>query len=98
MTSLNSRQIKIRLKTVPKWSKRARTIRREFKFGGFMASVDFVNRVAKLAEKADHHPDIDIRWNKVSLTLTTHSKGGLTEKDFPMARECDKVAFRFFKI
>jgi len=77
---------------------RARTIRREFRFAGFLASVGFVNRVAKRAEKADHHPDIDIRWNRVKLALTTHSEGGLTEKDFALARECDRIASRYFRI
>lgn len=98
MKILSARQIKLRLKAVPKWSKRARTITREFCFHGFLPSVDFVNRVARRAEKADHHPDIDIRWNRVALTLTTHSKGGLTELDFSMARECDRIASRTFKV
>lgn len=52
----------------------------------------FVNRVAALAEEANHHPDIDIRWNKVRLTLTTHSAGGLTTKDFELARQLLDVA------
>jgi 4a-hydroxytetrahydrobiopterin dehydratase len=98
MKTLNSRQIELRLKTVPRWSRRARTIRREFRFAGFLASVAFVNRVAKRAEKANHHPDIDIRWNKVKLALTTHSEGGLTAKDFSLARECDRIASRYFRI
>lgn len=51
----------------------------------FVAAMGFVQSVALLAEKADHHPDIDIRWNRVTLTLSTHSAGGLTEKDFALA-------------
>ena len=54
--------------------------------------MKFVNQVAKLAEKAWHHPDIDIRWNKVTRTLSTHSEGGLTEKDFDLARCFDRLA------
>ncbi len=98
MKTLNSRQIKVRLRAVPRWSRRARTISREFLFAGFLASVDFVNRVAKRAEKADHHPDIDVRWNKVRLALSTHSAGGLTEKDFSLAKDCDRIASRHFGV
>jgi len=81
---------------VPEWKKRARTIRRRFEFKGFLDAIDFVNRVARKAEKSDHHPDIDIRWNKVTLALSTHSEGGLTAKDFAMARQCDGVFARYF--
>jgi 4a-hydroxytetrahydrobiopterin dehydratase len=91
MARLNPRQIKLRLKALPEWSARARAIHRTFEFAGFLKAIAFVNRVAAMAEKADHHPDIDIRWNKVTLTLSTHSEGGLTEKDFAMARQCDRV-------
>jgi 4a-hydroxytetrahydrobiopterin dehydratase len=96
MKPLNARQITRRLTSVPKWSKRGRAIRRRFEFAGFLNGIDFVNRIARKAEKDDHHPDIDIRWNKVTLTFTTHSKGGLTGKDFSMARQCDDVFLRFF--
>jgi 4a-hydroxytetrahydrobiopterin dehydratase len=65
-------------------------------FDGFLGSVDFVNRVARMAEKVDHHPDINIRWNKVTLALTTHSQGGLTKKDFALARHCDETFERNF--
>ena len=56
-----------------------------------MGSIRFINRVAREAEKRDHHPDINIRWNKVTLALSTHSEGGLTEKDFSLARRCDRI-------
>jgi 4a-hydroxytetrahydrobiopterin dehydratase len=85
------------MKSVPSWSKRARTIFRTFEFKGFLDAVDFVNRVARKAEKQDHHPDIDIRWNKVTLALSTHSEGGLTGKDFSMARECSALYSRHFE-
>jgi 4a-hydroxytetrahydrobiopterin dehydratase len=94
MPSLNAQQISRRLKSVPAWSKHGRAIRRRFEFPTFPQGIEFVNRVARKAEKADHHPDIDIRWNKVTLTLSTHSAGGLTGKDFSMARECDAVLAR----
>jgi 4a-hydroxytetrahydrobiopterin dehydratase len=89
MAKLRARQIAVRLKRVPGWAKRRRTIWRTFEFKGFMGSIRFVNRVAALAERSDHHPDIDIRWNKVTLTLSTHSEGGITEKDFALARGCN---------
>jgi 4a-hydroxytetrahydrobiopterin dehydratase len=92
MAKLTSAQIKTALKTVPKWEKKGAVITRIFEFRDFVAAVKFVNAVAKLAEKAWHHPDIDIRWNKVALALTTHDEGGLTEKDFTLARKFDAAA------
>ena len=53
--------------------------------------MEFVNEVAALAEEANHHPDIDIRWNKVTLVLTTHSEGGLTQNDFDLAKKIDAL-------
>ena len=97
MPALTSEQISLHLKTVPDWSKRAKTIGRTFKFDGFMTSVDFVRRIAKQALKINHHPDIDIRYDKVTLTLTTHDEGGITEKDFSLARKCDEVFARFLE-
>lgn len=96
MPTLNILQTKRRLRSVPRWSKRGVAIRRRFEFQGFLEGIDFVSRVARRAEKADHHPDIDVRWNKVTLTLSTHSEGGLTGKDFSMARQCDLIFSRFF--
>ena len=60
----------------------------------FPEAMKFVNAVAEIAEQAQHHPDIDIRWNKVTLALTTHDAGGLTEKDFALARACDELSLR----
>jgi 4a-hydroxytetrahydrobiopterin dehydratase len=97
MPPLNPQQVSRRMKSVPKWARRSRTISRKFEFEGFMDAVDFVNRVARTAEKHDHHPDIDIRWNKVTLALSTHSEGGLTGKDFSMARECSAIYSRHFE-
>jgi 4a-hydroxytetrahydrobiopterin dehydratase len=65
-----------------------------FQFKDFPAAVKFVNAVAELAEEAQHHPDIDIRWNKVTLALTTHDAGGLTEKDFLLAKKSDELSLR----
>jgi 4a-hydroxytetrahydrobiopterin dehydratase len=91
MPALSIKQISLHLKAVPQWSKRAQLISRTFKFEGFLKAIEFVNRAAKQAQKVNHHPDIDIRFNKVTLMLTTHDEGGLTEKDFALARQCDEV-------
>jgi 4a-hydroxytetrahydrobiopterin dehydratase len=96
MSALTSKQIRLHLKAVPNWSKRTQTIFRTFKFEGFLKSIDFVNRIARRAQKINHHPDIDIRFDKVTLTLTTHDEGRITEKDFCLARQCDEVLSKFF--
>ncbi len=68
----------------------APSIGREYQFPTFPAAVRFVDFVAELAEAADHHPDIDIRYNRVRLTLSTHSAGGVTDKDFALAQAIDR--------
>ncbi len=95
MPALTAKQINLRLKTIPDWAKRAQTICRTFKFEGFLMSIAFVRRIAKQAQKINHHPDIDIRFDKVTLTLTTHDEGGITGKDFLLAGQCDVVFSRF---
>ena len=97
MPVLTTKQIGLHLKVVPHWSKRARTIFRTFKFAGFLKSIDFVNRVAKQAQQANHHPDIDIRFDKVTLKLTTHDAGGITAKDFALAQQCDAAFSKLTK-
>ena len=94
MKKLKAAQIKSALATVPEWSRRGAAISRTFQFKDFPAAVKFVDAVAGLAEQAWHHPDIDIRWNKVTLTLTTHDAGGLTQKDFDLARQLDQLSLR----
>lgn len=92
MEKLSAERIKSSLAAVPEWSRKGATILRTYQFKDFPAAIQFVNAVAKLAEEAWHHPDIDIRWNKVTLTLTTHDAGGLTEKDFALARKFDRLS------
>jgi 4a-hydroxytetrahydrobiopterin dehydratase len=60
-----------------------------------LKGIDFVNRIAVKAQKMNHHPDIDIRFDRVTLTLSTHDEGGITEKDFTLARQCDEVFSKF---
>jgi len=76
---------------VPDWRLDGNTIARTFQFENFSGAVDFVNKVAGESESMDHHPDIDIRWNKVKLTLATHAAGGLTDMDFTLARKIDRL-------
>ncbi len=92
MEKLARKEIVQSLKSVPRWTRKGGQISRTFEFADFVCSIKFVNAVAKSAEKACHHPDIDIRWNKVTLRLSTHDAGGLTEKDFKLALEFDVLA------
>lgn len=75
----------------PEWEMTDTSIRRIFRFADFTRAMGFVTQVALLAERANHHPDIDIRWNRVVLTLSTHSQGGLTEKDVELAERIDAL-------
>jgi len=88
---LNEDQIKTRLAALRGWQRKGLEISKLVEHKNFVKAMGFVSSVALLAEKANHHPDIDIRWNKVFLTLSTHSAGGLTEKDFALAEEIDQL-------
>ena len=79
------------LEQVPEWSLNGETLQRTFKFDDFMAAMQFVNAVAELAESLGHHPDILVRYNKVTCTLTTHDAGGLTPRDFKAATAIDAL-------
>jgi 4a-hydroxytetrahydrobiopterin dehydratase len=91
MPLLTDAEIEEGLKGLNGWERKGNEIVRVFKNKSFVDSVGFVNKVSILAEKADHHPDILIQYKNVTLTLSTHSKGGLTEKDFNLAREIDAL-------
>jgi 4a-hydroxytetrahydrobiopterin dehydratase len=92
MPALSPKEIDDHLPTVPEWEIENGELVRTFKFKDFLASMAFVNKVAELAEQAGHHPDIDIRYNKVRLALVTHDSGGITAKDFDLAALADKSA------
>jgi 4a-hydroxytetrahydrobiopterin dehydratase len=79
------------LSSLKGWKREGNEIAKQLEMKDFVHAMGFVNSVALLAEKANHHPDIDIRWNKVKLVLSTHSAGGLTEKDFNLARQIDSL-------
>jgi 4a-hydroxytetrahydrobiopterin dehydratase len=85
MALLTETEIAERLARLPGWERRGPQIRRTWAFADFRGSMAFVNTVADLAEAADHHPDIDIRYSKVTLVLSTHDAGGLTGRDFALA-------------
>lgn len=91
MSLLSNDQIAKELHSLRGWDLTGKEIRKSFELKDFVHAMGFVNSVALLAEKADHHPDIDVRWNKVTLVLSTHSAGGLTEKDFSLAKEIEKL-------
>jgi 4a-hydroxytetrahydrobiopterin dehydratase len=84
---LSEAEIESRLRRVPGWTRAGDEIRRTFAFPDFAGSLAFVNRVGALAEAANHHPDVDIRYSKVTLALTTHDAGGLTANDFDLAEK-----------
>lgn len=88
---LSDEQIEAALKAVPEWGEVGGAIQRTYAFKDFVASMKFVERVAQLAEADQHHPDILIRYNKVTLTLSTHDAGGITAKDFALAGKCDTL-------
>lgn len=80
------------LTDLPGWVRQGDTLRRTYRFPSFRAAIAFVNAVADAAEAADHHPDIDVRYRKVTLALTTHDVGGLTVKDMALAADADRLA------
>ena len=90
-TLLTTEQVTGELGGVPDWERVEDSIVRTVTLADFAAAMAFVNRVAALAEAANHHPDITIRWNAVTLTLATHSAGGLTAKDFALAHRIDDL-------
>ncbi|MBI3291529.1 MAG: 4a-hydroxytetrahydrobiopterin dehydratase [Elusimicrobia bacterium] len=88
---LSDTDIQRQLTTLQGWERVGKEITKRYKFADFRAALAFVNQVADLAEAADHHPDIIIRYNRVTLTLSTHSAGGLTENDFQLAHQIDRL-------
>jgi 4a-hydroxytetrahydrobiopterin dehydratase len=87
---LDEEEIEQRLDELGDWEREGAEIQKVFEFDDFPTAIRFVNNVAKLAESKDHHPDIDIRFHKVKLTLSTHSEGGLTHWDFDFAGEVEQ--------
>lgn len=89
---ISDAEIETRLTTMPEWGHVGEALQRTFIFPDFVKAMTFVDRVAEEAEKAQHHPDILIRYDKVTMTLSTHDSGGITQKDFDLAQAMDKLA------
>ncbi len=92
MARLDENEVERRLAELTEWSRSGEAITRDFHCGDFVGSVEFVKRLTPVAEEMNHHPDLAISWSKVTVTITTHSEGGLTDADFELARRIDELA------
>src|SRR5690349_5164443 len=93
MARLNDEEIEQRLGELNDgWERSGEAIERTYKLDDFQGSVDFVNRLTPVAEEMNHHPDLAISWNQVTVTISTHSEGGLTANDFELARRIATLA------
>ncbi len=91
MPAFSAAQIEERLTAIPEWQLKDGALVRSFSFTDFREAMSFVNSVAAVAEDAGHHPDIDIRYNKVHLALSSHDAGGITERDFSLAAKINTI-------
>lgn len=92
MTKLSESEINDKLADCPAWTEVNGEITRTYQFNDFNESMAFVSKVAEYAEDVQHHPDILIRYNKVTLTVSTHDAGGITQKDFDLAAKAEELA------
>ncbi len=92
MAALSKDEIQKKLKEMRDWSHAGKALQKKFIFKSFMPAVGFVDKLAEAAEKAGHHPDITISYNVVGISLSTHSEGGVTERDFELAKQLDQIA------
>lgn len=91
MPALSAQEVQAHLNKLNGWQIEDGQLVKTFRFKSFRDSLEFVNRVGELAEQAEHHPDIDIRYSQVRLSLVTHDAGGLTAKDFELAAQADRA-------
>ena len=91
MAKLSPDVIERELKSLPGWEFKTDTLAKLFRFKEFMEGIDFVNRVAQIAEAGDHHPDIHINYTRVTFVCSTHTDGGVTEKDIKLARQIEQA-------
>ncbi|HXN86777.1 MAG TPA: 4a-hydroxytetrahydrobiopterin dehydratase [Candidatus Binataceae bacterium] len=91
MAKLSPQQISEKLKSLAGWEHKGDTIAKLYKFKEFMDGIHFINGVAKIAEKMDHHPDIAINYTRITFSCSTHDQGGITEKDFKLAGEIESA-------
>lgn len=92
MARFNETEISSKLKDIPGWNYQDGQLTRTFSFDSFLKGIDFVNNVAKTAEDADHHPDIDIRYSDIKVSVSSHDVGGITERDFNLAAKVSELA------
>jgi 4a-hydroxytetrahydrobiopterin dehydratase len=93
MAKLSAEQITEKLKAIPGWEYKNNAISKMFKFKEFLLGIEFVQKVAEIAEAADHHPDITINYTRVTFSCSTHDAGGVTDKDFKLADNIE-IAFK----
>jgi 4a-hydroxytetrahydrobiopterin dehydratase len=92
MAVLTDSEIQQALDSLGGWQRQGKAIQRIFEFPDFKAAMQFVNKIADAAEQANHHPDIDIRYNKVTMALISHDSGGVTQRDVKMAKRINEIA------
>ena len=92
MAALSKVEIHEKLKEMQGWSHVGKSIQKRYTLKSFVPAIGLVNKIAEAAEKEQHHPDITINYNVVSISLSTHSEGGVTQKDFNLAKQIDKLA------
>jgi 4a-hydroxytetrahydrobiopterin dehydratase len=92
MAVLSDDEIRDRLEGLEGWERDGDALRKRFKFDDFQGSVEFVNRITPPAEEMNHHPDLALSWDTVTVTLSTHSQGGITANDFELAAQIDRLA------
>jgi 4a-hydroxytetrahydrobiopterin dehydratase len=92
MALLTADELRLALSDLPGWSKLGNAIHRQYTFRGFRAAIAFVNRLAEQATAANHHPDIEIHYNRVVVSLTTHDEGGVTQSDVDLATAIERVS------
>ena len=91
MAALSKAEIHERLKKLEQWSLAGKSLQKKYTFKSFMPAIGFVNKIAEAAESAGHHPDITINYSLVGISLSTHSEGGVTDKDFELAQKIDEI-------
>lgn len=94
MSKLTNEQIDEALKDLPGWEQRGNRIEKEYTFENYMDGIQFINRIAHAAEERNHHPDLEVRWCKVKVFLTSHDTGGVTERDAGMAQTVETLLER----